>query len=306
MTTKPNSELYHSHILSIAELYVDSVITNVSFRGDLATVYALIIKGRAWGIQPDYMVSNSFIDTYGKLDHTGSIYRMAIYNNCEVKDVQLTEEGPWSKVHNCFKKEVVHHTSETNFVPLWERDIESSLGLTIQVDFNDPNRKPMIKTMFLSEIDISRRSEDSTWVTGPKRRLENLMYRDLAHHQFFELVHSYELEGSILDTRRSEDVTVSTVENADINEDCISQQVDNPTSTDWIKQAVDLQTNAINAQLQGDVSGLTEAKHKLVQLVSNMSNVSESEVNTIRKIYNETKNIVIEGDQGLLSSIPSH
>ncbi|CCO44175.1 hypothetical protein VIBNISOn1_1050001 [Vibrio nigripulchritudo SOn1] len=323
------SSEYISTMSRLADIYKDSKLTNIQFRGDVGTVYALLCKADAWGINPDYMLGQSYIDNFGRIDHTGSIYRLALANANEVDKVTIEQCGDWDKVKGQFSVVTSdQHRDERLYRKLWSDDIERELSVTITVKFIDPHRNTVKSCRTLCSVDDSIKGLDHTWITSPRKRLESMIVRDLCHNELYDLVHGInaedaeaEMGGYMGQFAAAASPTLNTIPNTTTTE-CVTQSLREEASTpdtsvkadnhkdtgqrDLLDRAMSIQDKAIKAQIDNDSESLTAQKKHLVALTEEALNntaLSNGVKDKLKKIYEETATIVIDDGTSILEDI---
>ncbi|MGD8116898.1 hypothetical protein [Vibrio sp. TRT 29B02] len=306
---------YIETMMKLAEILKNCQFTNMQFRGDVGTVYALLCKGDAWGINPEYMLSQSYIDNYGRLDHTGSVYRLALSNSNEVAKVSITESGEWSAVKGRFSVSVPNVTQDKIYTKLWETDIENELAVSVTVQFLDPNRSDVTSIRSLSSVDDSLKQLDHTWVTSPRKRLESMIIRDLCHNELYDLIHGASPEdthaeingyiGTISEPsspprEETELEPERQVPNSQVTPDTIDE------NADYIGRAISIQDAVVKAQLNNNATEMKLRKNELVELTKEAINdpkVKDTIKNKLERIYEETAGIVIDDGSEILSAV---
>ncbi len=304
---------YIETMMKLAEILKNCHFTNIQFRGDVGTVYALLCKGDAWGITPEYMLAQSYIDNYGRLDHTGSVYRLALSNSNEVAKVSIKESGDWSEVKGQFSVSIPNPNvmHEKTYAKLWEADIERELAVSVTVQFLDPNREDVTSSRSLSSVDDSLKQLDHTWITSPRKRLESMIIRDLCHNELYDLIHGAspedthaEINGYIGDISEPSSPTPAKSEQKEASSQVTPDKADD--HIDYVERAIGIQDAVVMAQLNNDATEMKARKNELVELTKEAVNnpkVTTAMQRKLEKIYEETAAIVIDDGSEILATV---
>ncbi|MCG9575372.1 hypothetical protein L1D14_03890 [Vibrio tubiashii] len=300
---------YISTLEHVAKMFAESKATPVAFQGDNASLFSLLMKADAWNISPDMVIAHSYIDNYGRLAHTGNLFRLILTNNAQVDTLNIAESGDWESVRGQF---VIHGESEHNrtYTKKWNDDLEQGLSVTVTIEFLT-GRKALVRTLAISDIDPSIRALDHTWITSPRKRLESTILRELCYNELYDLVNAYDME-SLESEKKSFTAALEKVDKVANKNDEVSTE-NSVTVTEaafsasdekcLIDEALNIQSACIEAQLQCNSEALQGHQEKLVELVKRIpKGATQSAISQLEKIYTETSTIVIDGDEALLES----
>lgn len=307
---------YIATLRELAGIFAQSKNIPFCFQGDEATLFSLLMKADTWGIAPDYLIANSYMDNYQRLGHTGNLYRLVLNNNEQVSSLDIVQNGAWDKVVNQFRV-TTGQGMERHYSKKWDEAIESDLSVTVTVRFFS-SKDDLSRTVVLSEVDPSIRDLDHTWITSPRKRLESLILRELCYNELYEIVNAYDMASiesevssysnlekkvdSFQEANPSDSVAIVTPEDKQKKE--ANDASSNQQEKKLINTAIEYQEMAIEAQLQGNSAQLKAVQSQLVEwvkeLLGHQNNISDNCINQIQRVYEETKEIVIDGSESLL------